>query len=93
MILLACRFTTQDRLDEMEAFFEENPDAGTGAAARERALETVRNNIAFLERHSETISTWLRQNVGAEPNQGDAAAGLKASTLALAAVATATFLV
>jgi glutamyl aminopeptidase len=44
----------------MEAFFKKYPDAGAGANARIQALEAVRNNIKFLERHLDSIGEWLQ---------------------------------
>jgi len=56
------QFTTNLRLEEMKAFFAQNPEAGAGARAREQALETVQNNISWLATNKETIETWLKNN-------------------------------
>lgn len=58
---ITSRFTTQTKLEEMEAFFAKYPEAGAGANARLQALEGVRNNIKFLEKHQETIGNWLKE--------------------------------
>ena len=34
-----------------------------GKLPRKQALETVRNNIKWLETHSEVITKWLAENV------------------------------
>ncbi len=39
------RFATEDRLREMEDFFSDYPEAGTGEQNRQIALETVEKNI------------------------------------------------
>lgn len=43
----------------MEAFFELNPEAGAGQAARKQALETVANRIKWLTRNEQIVKTWL----------------------------------
>lgn len=53
------KFATPQRLDEMEAFFQKYPDAGAGANYRKIALETVRNNINFVETNKAIIDSWL----------------------------------
>lgn len=58
---ITSRFTTQTKLEEMEQFFAKYPEAGAGANARIQALEAVRNNIKFLERHLVSIATWLKE--------------------------------
>ncbi|KAI5638874.1 peptidase family m1 domain-containing protein [Phthorimaea operculella] len=52
-------FNTELRLKEMETFFSEYPDAGAGEAARRRALETVRNNIRWIESNQKPVADWL----------------------------------
>lgn len=44
----------------MKAFFEKYPNAGAGASARSRALETMSNNIKWLEKYSSTVETWIK---------------------------------
>lgn len=58
---ITSRFTTQTKLEEMEAFFAKYPDAGAGANARLQALESVRNNIKFLNKHQDSIGKWLKE--------------------------------
>ncbi|XP_075149954.1 glutamyl aminopeptidase-like [Haematobia irritans] len=56
---ITSRFATQTKLNEMEAFFAKYPDAGAGTAARKEALETVKNNIKWLEQNLEPIRKWM----------------------------------
>ncbi|KAI8422426.1 hypothetical protein MSG28_006266 [Choristoneura fumiferana] len=52
-------FDTEVRLQEMESFFQQYPEAGAGAAERARALETVRNNIEWAAARAPQITAWL----------------------------------
>ncbi|XP_028172981.1 glutamyl aminopeptidase-like isoform X2 [Ostrinia furnacalis] len=56
-------FNSQLRLKEMEAFFEQYPEAGAGEAARRRALETVKGNIKWAASHQAAVAAWLEQHV------------------------------
>ncbi|CAK1540454.1 unnamed protein product [Leptosia nina] len=56
-------FNTKERLTEMEKFFEKYPDAGAGASARKRALETVRNNIKWTATHQSAVAKWLENRI------------------------------
>ena len=53
------RFSSIQRLEEMEAFFKKYPNAGAGENYRKIALETVKNNIAFLQENVESLENWL----------------------------------
>uniref|UniRef100_A0A6M2E291 Aminopeptidase n=1 Tax=Xenopsylla cheopis TaxID=163159 RepID=A0A6M2E291_XENCH len=53
------QFKTDDRLKEMNEFFAKFPEAGAGAAARKQALETVANNIKWLEVNKASVADWL----------------------------------
>uniref|UniRef100_A0A182N6L7 glutamyl aminopeptidase n=1 Tax=Anopheles dirus TaxID=7168 RepID=A0A182N6L7_9DIPT len=57
------RFTTRARLTELEDFFARYPEAGAGAAARRQAIETIENNISWLERNEANVATWLKEAV------------------------------
>ena len=46
----------------MKEFFAKYPEAGAGSRARKQALETVENNIRWLDRHRAAIFEWLLQN-------------------------------
>lgn len=43
-------------------FFEEYPDAGAGARARQQAIETVQGNINWVERNADIVYEWLQEN-------------------------------
>lgn len=47
---------------QMEKFFEDNPEAGAGEAARGEAIENVSYNIKWLENNEKAIETWLDSN-------------------------------
>ncbi|XP_053671112.1 glutamyl aminopeptidase-like [Anopheles nili] len=55
------RFTTRVRLTELEDFFARYPEAGAGAAARRQAIETIENNISWLERNEAIVANWLKE--------------------------------
>ena len=44
---------------QMEAFFEQYPEAGAGEQYREQALETVQTNIRWVEANAQQIGDWL----------------------------------
>lgn len=55
-------FASKTKLNEMKAFFEKYPEAGAGKSYRVRALETVENNIKWLERNQDKIKDWLESH-------------------------------
>nr|XP_021183617.2 glutamyl aminopeptidase isoform X1 [Helicoverpa armigera] len=55
-------FNTELKLQEMEAFFAQYPEAGAGEGARARALETVRNNIRWNQHHLNDVAAWVNAN-------------------------------
>uniref|UniRef100_A0A2A4JGY4 Aminopeptidase n=1 Tax=Heliothis virescens TaxID=7102 RepID=A0A2A4JGY4_HELVI len=59
---ITATFSTELKLEEMEAFFAQYPDAGAGAGARARALENVRNNIRWNEFHLKQVAAWIDAN-------------------------------
>lgn len=56
---ITARFTTKTRLEEIQAFFVKYPEEGAGALSRKQALETVSNNIKWLENNKDSIKSWL----------------------------------
>lgn len=56
---ITSNFSSQTKLEEMEAFFAKYPEAGAGTAARKQALETVKFNMKWLEQNLEPIRRWL----------------------------------
>lgn len=45
----------------MEQFFALTPDSGAGEMPRLQALETVRNNIEWMQRNKDEIEGWLQK--------------------------------
>lgn len=43
----------------MKQFFAKYPDAGAGATARVQALETVSNNIKWVNRYKAVVEDWI----------------------------------
>ncbi|KAL1492044.1 hypothetical protein ABEB36_012545 [Hypothenemus hampei] len=56
---ITARFTTQDKLDEMEEFFAKYPNAGAGASSRSRALENVQQRINWLANYKTAVENWI----------------------------------
>ncbi|KAJ8336281.1 hypothetical protein SKAU_G00396240 [Synaphobranchus kaupii] len=56
-------FNTELQLWQMHHFFERYPEAGAGTTPRKQALETVRNNIAWVNTNKAEIEAWLKSNV------------------------------
>ncbi|OWR40682.1 hypothetical protein KGM_208533 [Danaus plexippus plexippus] len=56
-------FKTVDKLKEMESFFAKYPDAGAGELARQRALENVRDNIRWTNKHMTVVANWLKNRL------------------------------
>ncbi|XP_051820348.1 glutamyl aminopeptidase [Antechinus flavipes] len=59
IVTIAEPFNTEFQLWQMETFFNTYPEAGAGAAPRQKVLETVKNNIEWLKLHREDIKAWL----------------------------------
>lgn len=56
------KFATETKLEEMRAFYAKYPDAGAGANYRKIALETVQNNINFVNsKAAQDVHEWLQQ--------------------------------
>ncbi|KAK4883200.1 hypothetical protein RN001_006519 [Aquatica leii] len=51
-------FTTKTKLNEIKAFFEENPNAGAGQVARQEALANVNNNIQWVQIFYDFTKNW-----------------------------------
>ena len=54
-------FTTLERADEVESFFEANPVAGAQRTVQQ-ALESIRLNARWLELNSDAVTAWLTGN-------------------------------
>nr|XP_006119337.1 glutamyl aminopeptidase-like [Pelodiscus sinensis] len=59
LVSITQTFNTDLQLWQMENFFEKYPNAGAGEAPRKQALETVKNNIAWLKQNKGEIEAWL----------------------------------
>ncbi|CAJ1074218.1 glutamyl aminopeptidase [Xyrichtys novacula] len=60
---ISTSYNTELQLWKMEHFFSLTPNAGAGEMPRQQALETVRNNIAWIKANEAEIRTWLESNV------------------------------
>lgn len=87
---ITSKFATQERLDEMIAFFEKYPDAGAGEQNRKIALEQVENNIKFVQRYKSVIDQWLVDNV--DTGGGGGGGGRLAATVGIVTAVVATSL-
>ncbi|KAM4724354.1 glutamyl aminopeptidase [Anableps anableps] len=56
-------YNTKLQLWQMEHFFKLTQNAGAGEMPRQQALETVRNNIEWIQRNEAEITAWLESNV------------------------------
>lgn len=63
ILTITARFFTQTKLEEMQHFFAKYPEAGAGTAARQRALETVKGNIKWMEVNQLAVGEWLDKYV------------------------------
>ena len=48
------------KINQVEEFFDEYPDAGAGATPRQQALDSIKTNIAWVERNQQIIIDWLK---------------------------------
>lgn len=60
LVSLCGNFTSQDKLNDVESFFDENPAPAAERTIRQ-ALERIRLNIRWLERNREEVAGWLAQ--------------------------------
>jgi puromycin-sensitive aminopeptidase len=51
-------FTTQERLEEVEKFFSDNPTPAAERTVRQ-SLEKIRLNIAWLDKNRDSLAQWL----------------------------------
>ncbi|KAM7362149.1 glutamyl aminopeptidase-like [Cochliomyia hominivorax] len=59
---ITAHFSTETKLEEMEAFFAKYPEAGAGTVSRLQALETVKYNINWMKTNLKKISKWLSEH-------------------------------
>ena len=60
LVSICGNFTTQEKLEDVEAFFSEHP-APAAERTIHQALERVRLNIRWLERNRDEVADWLNQ--------------------------------
>lgn len=60
---ISTSYNTELQLWKMEHFFGLTPDAGAGEMPRKQAIETVKNNIGWMQRNQDEIKLWLDNNV------------------------------
>lgn len=53
------QFGTKEKSEETKTFFKKYPDAGAGARSRQRSLENIDVNIAWLSANHQPIKDWL----------------------------------
>ncbi|XP_045478249.1 glutamyl aminopeptidase isoform X5 [Harmonia axyridis] len=55
-------FSTNIKLAELNDFIAAHPEGGAGTAARERAIENIKNNILWLSKYKDTVEKWISVN-------------------------------
>ena len=58
LVGITARFTTQEKLDDVEGFFDEHPTPGADRAISQ-SLETVRLNVAWLTHNREDLADYF----------------------------------
>ena len=58
LVSTAGRFTTQEKLEDVERFFTDNPVPAADRTIRQ-ALEAIRLNVAWLEKNRAPLAEWL----------------------------------
>jgi puromycin-sensitive aminopeptidase len=58
LVEITSGFTTQDRLDEVQKFFEDNPTTAAERTVRQ-SLEKISLNIAWLDKNRDSLAKWL----------------------------------
>ena len=58
LVSVAGRFTTQEKLDDVDGFFKEHPTPAADRTIRQ-ALERIRLNIAWLDKNRDGLAEWL----------------------------------
>ena len=58
VVSFTARFTTQDKMEDVERFFKDNPAPAAERTIRQ-SLERIRLNIAWLEKSRADLASWL----------------------------------
>lgn len=51
--------STYSHLPQIQEFFAKYPNAGSGARARQQALEEVETNIRWIDNHADLLHSWF----------------------------------
>ncbi|XP_023722517.1 aminopeptidase N isoform X2 [Cryptotermes secundus] len=65
---IAARITTQEQLTEFENFIEHN-ELGAATEAARRAVESAKENLAWVEKYESEINSWLVSLTTVEPTE------------------------
>ena len=57
--IIICHSTKISLLLQVEEFFEENPDVGSGSRAADQAIEIIRGNIAWLNTNLDILDSYF----------------------------------
>ena len=58
LVSITSRFSTREKLEDVERFFEDHPAPAAERTIRQ-SLETVRLNIAWLDQNRNEVAEWL----------------------------------
>ena len=58
LVGIAAKFSTQERLEDVQQFFEENPAPAADRSIKQ-SVEVVRLNIAWLKQNRDSLAAWL----------------------------------
>ncbi|XP_063847044.1 glutamyl aminopeptidase-like [Scylla paramamosain] len=53
------RLSSPTHLNDVKEFFEQYPEAGSGARSRKQALEELEGNIKWVTQHADDLNAWL----------------------------------
>lgn len=56
---ITSKFSSEQKLQEVESFFLKYPESGAGASSRQEAIETIKYNINWLKANKNDIASWL----------------------------------
>lgn len=60
---LVSNYNTDFQLQEVVDFYAKYPNAGAGAAARQQSIDSIKNNISWMNLNRDTIFSWLKSVV------------------------------
>lgn len=77
---ITARFSSQTKLDDLNAFFAKYPEAGAGAAARKEAVQNIENNIHWLKNNEAKVAEWLDKHFAENPLSEEMEAEIQPTT-------------